>query len=117
MTEFSSACIEQIERLELERDAWESRWLGAMTMASEFEHEAQVLRAALEAAPKPRRTRVAGLWRDPDWRYVYWYNGQRQTALDVVNVGQMSGELGLLRDEDVTMAIYAADQELCDDDT
>jgi len=39
---------------------------------------------ALEAAPKPRRRRVGGLWLEPVLWYGDWYNGQRQAALALV---------------------------------
>ena len=39
------------------------------------------LRAALEAAPKPRKQRFAGIWHEPASEYVVWYESQRQAAL------------------------------------
>jgi len=38
--------------------------------------------AALEAAPKPRRRRVGGLWLESVLWYGDWYHGQRQAALN-----------------------------------
>jgi len=40
------------------------------------------LREALEAAPKPRRRRVGGLWLESVLWYGDWYHGQRQAALN-----------------------------------